>query len=83
MQGASIVELNIEDNQELEVSYFELKGVLHNTKALYVNGVIVELEKDLSFNKTLVLPSGYSILELVYIDSFGREKIRQIPIYRK
>lgn len=83
LQGASISNLSISENQIVDGSHQILSGNLHKVSDLRVNGEKVLFNTDNYFEKNLVLPPQYSIIEIVFTDSFGRSRSQEIPVYSK
>jgi hypothetical protein len=61
--------------------YVVLKGVAHNTEALFLNNGPLLIDPEGGFEKRLLLPRGGAILTLVASDRFGRQTTERRTIY--
>jgi hypothetical protein len=61
--------------------FVTLKGVAHNTEALFLNNGPLLIDPEGRFEKTLLLPSGGAILTLTATDRFGRVSTKQRTVY--
>jgi len=81
LQGPEIVRISVEEQTILEELYLELYGSVINTDYMYINGRIVKINNDLSFNEVIILSPGKNILDIKLEDSFGKEKKYVYTLY--
>ncbi|KKS58209.1 MAG: hypothetical protein UV43_C0048G0009 [Parcubacteria group bacterium GW2011_GWF2_42_7] len=61
------------DGEVLEQSYTTIKGKAGQANFLSLNGRKVFVDRNNEFSHSLLLASGYNIIELTTKDNFGRE----------
>lgn len=61
--------------------FITINGVAHNTEALYLNGGTLLIDPQGHFERTLLLPSGGSILTFTASDRFGRSVTERRTVY--
>ena len=61
--------------------FITLKGVAHNTEALFLNGGPLLIDPEGRFEKTLLLPSGGAILTFTASDRFGRHSTERRTVF--
>jgi hypothetical protein len=77
------IESNTADGQAFSNSLITLSGNAKNASRFTIDGREILLDKDGNFTEPLLLPPGYSIIELHAEDHFGRSKNRLLRVYEK
>jgi len=69
------------DYTSFEDGVITLKGVAHNTEALFLNDGPLPIDPEGRFEKVLLLPEGGAILTLTATDRFGRSTTVRRTVY--
>ena len=81
LRGLSLTINEPRDNASLHDPYLLVSGDAARVRHLLVNGAPVSPEKDGSWSYALLLPSGYSIINVEATDRFGRSKLMKRAVY--
>ncbi|OGI86120.1 hypothetical protein A3A01_01710 [Candidatus Nomurabacteria bacterium RIFCSPLOWO2_01_FULL_39_17] len=69
--GVKIRNVNLTDGARVTNSVMEVHGNAKNAINLSLNGREISIDKDGNFNETIVLLSGYNIVNITAKDKFG------------
>ncbi len=78
-----VITTDVQDGEVLSTDLVTLSGNAKNASHFTVNGREVLLDKDGNFLEPLLLPPGYSIIELAAEDHFGRKQYKLLHVYEK
>jgi len=81
LRGPQLVAISLSAHDRFEGSSLELRGTVRHTNTLDINGRKIALDKENKFRETVVLSPGYTIIELVLFDTFGKSHSYQYPVY--
>ncbi|MES2023822.1 MAG: hypothetical protein V4439_04005 [Patescibacteria group bacterium] len=69
--GVKIKNVNIVDGAKVENNILEVKGTAKNAVELSLNGRDISVDQGGNFNETIILLSGYNIIDIKAKDKFG------------
>ena len=69
--GVKITNVNIVDGAKMTESTLEIKGNAKNAINLTLNGREISIDKTGNFNETIILLSGYNVINIKARDKFG------------
>ncbi len=69
--GVKIKNVNITDNMKVSDSILKITGIAKNAVKLTLNGREISIDQGGNFNETLVLLSGYNVVNIKAQDKFG------------
>lgn len=69
--GVKIKEVNLENGARVSSAVQEIKGNAKNASTLTLNGREISLDQNGDFSETVVLLSGYNIINITAEDKFG------------
>ncbi len=78
--GPEISEINLEKYQIINSSYKKIEGKIKNVETINIQGRTITYDKDNSFSDVIVFSPGYTIIDIVLTDSFGKERIYSYTI---
>lgn len=81
LQGPEIVRISVQENTTIEALHLELYGAVINTESIHINGRMVQINNDLSFNEIIVLSPGKNMLDIRVQDSFGKTEDYVYTLY--
>lgn len=73
LSGPQITSINLAEYSSINENPVIITGTLENTTRLNINGASTEINNDYSFNKTIVIPPGNSIIEIDVYDTFNKK----------
>jgi len=79
--GVSLYVSSPKDGEALTSSYLEIKGEAKRTTRLFVNGAKTFTDKTGFFSYALLVPSGYTIIDVTAEDRFGRSTTVRREVY--
>lgn len=82
ISGPQIRVLYPHNGQRISSSSLELEGSASNITAISLNGRPIYVDENGNFKEKLLLPYGYTIIELSATDKFGRTKIKTLEVIR-
>lgn len=80
ISGPIITVTEPQDGATATTSLITVSGTTRNAAQIYLNGTQIFTNEQGIFRETLLLPRGYSILELKAADRFKRETRREIRV---
>ncbi len=83
IQGPTIVVTEPQDGATVMQEFINVRGTAKNISHLYFDGRQIFTNKTGTFEEQLLVPVGYTILELKADDRFNRETVRRIRIIRQ
>ena len=69
-RGVVLTVVGIKDGESFTDPSVAIAGVAKNSKALYLNGREIYIDKDGNFKESLILNPGYNIIEIRAFDKF-------------
>ncbi len=69
--GIKIKNVNIVDGAKIKNNILEVKGTAKNAIELSLNGREISVDQQGNFNETIVLLSGYNVIDIKAKDKFG------------
>lgn len=78
--GVKIKNVNLTDETKINENITEIKGNAKNATLLTLNGREISIDELGNFNETIVLLSGYNVIDIKAKDKFGNvdEKIYKL-----
>lgn len=83
LMGPQIALIYPQDGDTVQQEVISITGTAHNISHLSLNGRQIFTDTAGVFKEQLLVPEGYTILELKAEDRFNRETIQHIRIIRK
>ncbi len=81
LRGLSLAVIEPPDNASIHDSYLTVIGTADRVSHLSVNGAPVAPQRDGSWSYALLLPLGYSIINIEATDRFGRSRQIERAVY--
>lgn len=81
--GPSLSITSPKDGETLTNSLATIKGKTGNIASLYLNGRKIYVNEEGLFSEELLLPLGYSIIEVRAVDREKDETVKQVRVWRK
>lgn len=81
--GIKIRHVNIKDGMTVSENYLEITGVAKNAVKLTLNGREIPINQKGNFRETILLFSGYNVIEIKAQDKFGSEDEKNYKIMFK
>lgn len=83
LRGPKILIEYPKNNQTVDDSYLEVRGVAKNISALYFDGRKIFTDQQGNFKEGLLLAKGYNIIEIAGKDKFNRDIKKTLEIVLK
>ncbi|MCE9585358.1 hypothetical protein K8Q94_01930 [Candidatus Nomurabacteria bacterium] len=71
--GVKIKNVNITDGAKVEKNILEIKGNAKNAINITLNGREISINQQGDFDETIILLSGYNVIDIKAKDKFGKE----------
>lgn len=81
IHGPMMSEISLQEFQSIDTSSLLVSGEVSNVQYMNINGRALALDKDEGFNERVVVPPGYSIIEIQLVDSFGKQRHYTYNVY--
>jgi hypothetical protein len=81
--GPSLSITSPKDGETLTDSLITIKGKTGNIASLYLNGRKIYINEEGQFSEELLIPLGYSIIEVRAVDREKDETVRRVRVWRK
>lgn len=81
--GPSLSITSPKDGETVLGSLIEIKGNADNIASLYLNGRKIYVNEKGDFSEELLVPPGYSIIEVRAVDREKDETVKEVQVWRK
>lgn len=80
IDGPEITTINIEPYQTVDTLSLPITGTVKNVETISIEGREIIYDDTYTFNDIIVLSPGYTIIDIVVTDPFGKEQIYSYSI---
>ena len=80
--GPTITIFSPQNGEKIDQSHITLRGKTSNITHLSLNGRQIYTDQEGNFIEQLLLPVGYTIIEIRAKDRFGRERVKTLHLTR-